>query len=52
MLYIYDKKTRKKVDGYFNCRQDALNMIKNLAFLYNCGMSRWSIEEARQMAIF
>ena len=44
MYYIYDHKTRKKVDGYFNSRQDALNMIKNLAFLYNCGMSRWSIE--------
>ena len=37
MYYIYDHKTRKKVDGYFNSRQDALNMIKNLAFLYNCG---------------
>lgn len=52
MWYIYDKKTRKKVDDYFNNRQDAINFIKNLAFLYNCGMSRWSIEEARQMAIF
>ena len=52
MWYIYDKKTRKKVDGYFNSRHDALNMIKNLAFLYNCGTSRWSIEEARQLAAF
>ena len=38
MWYIYDHKTRKKVDGYFNSRNDALNMIKNFAFLYNCGM--------------
>lgn len=52
MWYIYDHKTRKKVDGYFNCRQDAINFIKTLAYLYSCGTSRWSIEEARQMAIF
>lgn len=52
MYYIYDKKTRKKVDGYFSNRQDAINFIKNLAFLYNCGTSRWSIEEARQISIF
>lgn len=52
MWYIYDRKTRKKVDGYFSNRQDALNMIKNLAFLYSCGMSRWSVEERRELAIF
>ena len=52
MYYVYDHKTRKKVDGYFNSRQDAINFIKNLDFLYNCGTSRWSVEEARQLAVF
>jgi hypothetical protein len=45
MYSIYDNKTGKKVDGYFRSWNDAMNFIKNMAFLCNCGTSRWKIVE-------